>query len=54
MRADWTVVAEGRSREVARHRSPVKHGDAMEKSFTIYEHGIDSYRAQRKMRGDKR
>jgi uncharacterized protein YfaS (alpha-2-macroglobulin family) len=41
-RADWTVVAEkagaAKLRVTARGAS---HGDAMERTFTVYEHGID-------------
>jgi uncharacterized protein YfaS (alpha-2-macroglobulin family) len=54
-RADWTVVAE--------HAGPAKlrvsgksatRGDAMEKSFTVYEHGVEKLIAHSgKLRGDE-
>lgn len=41
-RADWTVAAEkaGPAQLRVTARTP-KYGDAMEKTFTVYEHGID-------------
>jgi hypothetical protein len=53
-RADWRVAAEhaGPARLRVTGRSPDR-GDAMEKSFTVYEHGIDKLIAKSgKLRGD--
>ena len=54
-RADWTVAAEkaGPAKlRVTAHSS--KHGDAMEKAFVVYEHGIDKLIARSgKMRGSE-
>jgi alpha-2-macroglobulin len=52
-RADWTVIAEragtAKLRVTARGG---RYGDAMEKTFTVYEHGIDKLIARSgKMRG---
>jgi uncharacterized protein YfaS (alpha-2-macroglobulin family)/tetratricopeptide (TPR) repeat protein len=59
-RADWTVVAEkagpAKLRVTARvlNTEAGKYGDAMEKSFAVYEHGIDKLIARSgKMRGDE-
>ncbi|HYC59171.1 MAG TPA: MG2 domain-containing protein [Thermoanaerobaculia bacterium] len=54
-RADWIVTAErpgtAKLRVTARG---ARHGDAMEKSFVVYEHGIDKLIARSgKMRGDE-
>jgi alpha-2-macroglobulin len=54
-RADWTVVAEkaGNARLRVAGRSS-EHSDAMEKSFVVYEHGIDKLIARSgKLRGDE-
>jgi uncharacterized protein YfaS (alpha-2-macroglobulin family) len=54
-RADWTVVAEktGEAKLRVTARSP-EHSDAMEKSFIVYEHGIDKLIARSgKLRGDE-
>lgn len=55
VRADWTVLAEragpAKLRVTARG---ARHGDAMEKEFTVFEHGIDKLIAQSgKLRGDE-
>jgi alpha-2-macroglobulin len=54
-RADWTVAAEkagsAKLRVTARTS---KYGDAMERTFTVYEHGIDKLIARSgKMRGEE-
>ncbi|MDQ3282488.1 MAG: MG2 domain-containing protein [Acidobacteriota bacterium] len=54
-RADWTVIAdragEARLRVTARGGA---YGDAMEKTFVVYEHGIDKLVARSgKLRGDE-
>jgi uncharacterized protein YfaS (alpha-2-macroglobulin family) len=54
-RADWTVVAEkpgsAKLRVTARGAS---HGDAMERTFTVYEHGIEKLLARSgKLRSDE-
>jgi len=54
-RADWTVLAEragsAKLRVTARDTA---HGDAMEKTFTVYEHGIDKLIARSgKLRADE-
>ncbi|HVE73289.1 MAG TPA: alpha-2-macroglobulin family protein [Thermoanaerobaculia bacterium] len=54
-RADWTVVAEkpGEAKLRVTAKSN-KHGDAMERSFIVYEHGIDKLIARSgKVRGDE-
>ena len=54
-RADWTVVAEksGEAKLRVAGRSSTR-GDAMEKSFVVYEHGIDKLIAKSgKLRGDE-
>ncbi|HKR63534.1 MAG TPA: MG2 domain-containing protein, partial [Thermoanaerobaculia bacterium] len=54
-RADWTVVAEkaGNAKLRVTGRSST-HADAMEKSFVVYEHGIDKLIARSgKLRGDE-
>ena len=54
-RADWTVSAEkaGPAKLRVTARSS-KYGDAMEKTFPVYEHGIDKLIARSgKMRGDE-
>ncbi|HUP62533.1 MAG TPA: alpha-2-macroglobulin family protein [Thermoanaerobaculia bacterium] len=54
-RVDWTVVAEkaGPAKLRVTGRGP-KRGDAMEKSFVVYEHGIDKLIARSgKLRGDE-
>lgn len=54
-RADWTVVAEkpGTAKLKVTGRSAT-HGDAMEKTFIVYEHGIDKLVARSgKLRGDE-
>jgi len=54
-RADWTVVAEktGNAKLRVTGRSSTR-GDAMEKSFVVYEHGIDKLIAKSgKLRGDE-
>ena len=54
-RADWVVVAESGGQATLRVSGRgAPHGDAMEKSFTVYEHGIDKLVARSgKMRGDE-
>ena len=54
-RADWVVVAESGGQATLRVTGRgAAHGDAMEKSFTVYEHGIDKLVARSgKMRGDE-
>ncbi|HEX8409120.1 MAG TPA: alpha-2-macroglobulin family protein, partial [Thermoanaerobaculia bacterium] len=54
-RADWTVTADksgpAKLRVTARN---AKYGDAMERAFVVYEHGIDKLIARSgKMRGDE-
>jgi len=54
MRADWVVTADaaGEAKLRVTGRSTA-HGDAMEKTFTVYEHGIDKLIARSgKTRGD--
>jgi uncharacterized protein YfaS (alpha-2-macroglobulin family) len=54
-RADWTVVADrpGNAKLRVSGRGS-KYGDAMEKSFTVYEHGIDKLIARSgRLRGDE-
>ncbi|HJW96233.1 MAG TPA: alpha-2-macroglobulin family protein [Thermoanaerobaculia bacterium] len=46
-RADWTIAAEQQGTAKLRVRGTSDNeGDAMEKSFTVYEHGIDKLVAQ--------
>ena len=54
-RADWTVLADkaGMAKLRVTGRG-AKHGDAMEKSFVVYEHGIDKLIARSgKLRGSE-
>ncbi|HYC87777.1 MAG TPA: alpha-2-macroglobulin family protein [Thermoanaerobaculia bacterium] len=54
-RADWTVLAEipGPAKLTVTARN-AQYGDAMERSFTVYEHGIDKLIARSgKLRGDE-
>lgn len=54
-RADWTVVAEkaGTAKLKVTGRSST-HGDAMEKTFTVFEHGIDKLVVRSgKLRGEE-
>ena len=54
-RADWTVLAEiaGPAKLTVTARN-AKYGDAMERTFTVYEHGIDKLIARSgKLRGDE-
>jgi uncharacterized protein YfaS (alpha-2-macroglobulin family)/tetratricopeptide (TPR) repeat protein len=54
-RADWTVTAEiaGSAKLTVTARN-AKYGDAMERDFTVYEHGIDKLIARSgKLRGDE-
>lgn len=54
-RTDWVVIAEhtGTAKVRVTGRS-IDRGDAMEKSFTVYEHGVDKLVARSgKMRGDE-
>ena len=54
-RADWTVTADipGRARLTVTARN-AQLGDAMERDFTVYEHGIDKLIARSgKLRGDE-
>ena len=54
-RADWTVVADkaGPAKLRVTGRSQ-KYGDAMERAFVVYEHGVDKLIARSgKMRGDE-
>jgi uncharacterized protein YfaS (alpha-2-macroglobulin family) len=54
-RADWTVVADKQGQAKLRVSGRgSKYGDAMEKTFTVYEHGIDKLIARSgKLRGDE-
>ena len=54
-RVDWLVAVTKRGRSEVKSRSArlTKYADAMEKTFTVYEHGIEKFVSRSgKMRGD--
>jgi len=55
-RADWTVIAgkAGMAKLRVKATAGAQYGDAMERAFVVYEHGIDKLLARSgKMRGDE-